>query len=77
MLNLEIKLSKNAIFEKESIKRHDPPLKWNENDREFFKSHMEAPCTNKLINDIEMCFIDSTNNITSDDILDKSNYVYT
>ena len=77
MLELEIKLSKDIVFKNENIKRQDPPLKWNTKNIDFFKNHMDSPCTNKLIREIESCLIDNHGNFSNDDILEKINFLYT
>ena len=76
MIDLEIKLLKDIVF-KHDIKRQETSLKWNTKNIEFFKNHMDSPCTYKLIREIESCLIESRDTISNDDILDKINFLYT
>ena len=38
---------------------------------------MKAPCTLKLINEIDSCFADDNTEVSNDDILKKINFLYT
>ena len=77
MLELEIKLPKNIVYENVKDQTQISPLKWNKKNIEFFKSHMESPCTTKLISEIESCIMNNHDTLTNDDILKKINYIYT
>ena len=79
MLELEIKLPKNITSnnKEKNVNQIQPTLKWNSKDIELFRSHMESPCTNKQIKEIELCFIGNYDSVTNDDILKKNNFLYT
>ncbi len=76
MIELEIKLPKGIVFSYENIRIQSRPLKWDIKNIEVFKSHMKSPCTIKLINEIESCFMNKQD-VMNDDILEKINFLYT
>ena len=76
MLMLVIKLPTFSILETEKTKNHVSSINWNEKNKDIFRNHMQAPCTLKLISEIEACFTDNLD-VSNDEILKKINFLYT